>query len=154
MSHFLCAVAVPPSTPGERPSVFHSFCKVQPWTLIRVYTDTTLHMHVASVVCRWCASIRHATSLYAITYYPTVAAAFMLFGPSSLQVGSGYSLTELRSLGLKLKPHWKPFDTKRPPDCIILAPGFKASPLTVCPFVAMDKMSHSMYKHNTFHFWF
>jgi len=45
-----------------------------------------------------------------------------------LQVGSGYSLAELRDLGLKLKPYWKPFDTKRPPDCILLAPGFKEKP--------------------------
>lgn len=28
VSHFMCAVAVPPNTPGERPSLFHSFCKV------------------------------------------------------------------------------------------------------------------------------
>lgn len=41
------------------------------------------------------------------------------------QVGSGYSLEELRDLGMKLKPHWKPFNTKRPPDCVLLAPGFK-----------------------------
>jgi len=27
MSHFLCAVAVP-ATDGERPAVFHSFCRV------------------------------------------------------------------------------------------------------------------------------
>ena len=76
--------------------------------------------------------------------YPTIAAASVVLEPSLLQVGSGYSLAELRSLGLKLKPHWKLFDTKRPPDCIILAPGFKASP-SICPFVAMDKMFHSTY---------
>ena len=27
MSHFLCAVAVPPAS-GDKPSVFHSFCRV------------------------------------------------------------------------------------------------------------------------------
>lgn len=29
ISHFMCAVAVPPVVPGEHPKVFHSFCKVQ-----------------------------------------------------------------------------------------------------------------------------
>ena len=28
ISHFMCGVAVPPETPGERPKIFHSFCKV------------------------------------------------------------------------------------------------------------------------------
>ena len=28
MSHFLCGVAAPPSSPGEKPSKFYSFCKV------------------------------------------------------------------------------------------------------------------------------
>lgn len=28
ISHFMCAVAVSSSTPGEHPKVFHSFCKV------------------------------------------------------------------------------------------------------------------------------
>lgn len=28
ISHFLCGVAIPPETPGERPRLFHSFCKV------------------------------------------------------------------------------------------------------------------------------
>ena len=26
---------------------------------------------------------------------------------------------------MKLKPHWKRFNTKNPPDCVLLAPGFK-----------------------------
>ena len=47
---------------------------------------------------------------------------------TSLQVGSGYTMGELRELGHKLKPHWKKFDTKWPPDCIIIAPGFRVSP--------------------------
>ena len=29
ISHFMCAVAVPPVVPGEHPKVFHSFCKVR-----------------------------------------------------------------------------------------------------------------------------
>ena len=28
VSHFLCAVAVPPEIPGDKPRLFHSFCKV------------------------------------------------------------------------------------------------------------------------------
>ena len=28
MSHFLCGVAVPPSSPSEKPTKFYSFCKV------------------------------------------------------------------------------------------------------------------------------
>lgn len=29
MSHFLCALAVPPEDPDDKPSVFHSFCRVR-----------------------------------------------------------------------------------------------------------------------------
>ena len=29
-SHFLCAVAVPPTSDDEHPTTFHSFCKVSP----------------------------------------------------------------------------------------------------------------------------
>lgn len=28
VSHFMCAVAVPPEIPGDKPRIFHSFCKV------------------------------------------------------------------------------------------------------------------------------
>lgn len=42
-----------------------------------------------------------------------------------LQVGSGYSLAELKDLGMKLKPYWKCFNTKSPPESVLLAPGFK-----------------------------
>ena len=28
LTHFLCAVAVPPKEEGDKPEVFHSFCKV------------------------------------------------------------------------------------------------------------------------------
>ena len=28
VSHFMCAVAVAPEIPGDKPSLFHSFCKV------------------------------------------------------------------------------------------------------------------------------
>lgn len=41
------------------------------------------------------------------------------------QVGSGYSMAELKDLGLKLKPFWKKFDVKHPPECVLLAKGFK-----------------------------
>eukprot|EP00731_Ephydatia_muelleri_P033439 Em0029g45a len=70
ISHFMCGVAVPPENPGDRPSVFHSFCKV----------------------------------------------------------GSGYTMVELRALGQKLKPHWRQFDTRNPPSCVLLANGFKEKP--------------------------
>ena len=49
----------------------------------------------------------------------------MTFTYVCIQVGSGYTLAELKDLGQKLKPHWKSFNTKRPPDCVLLAPGFK-----------------------------
>ncbi|CAI8009872.1 DNA ligase 4 [Geodia barretti] len=70
VSHFLCGVAVPPGMPGDKPSIFQSFCKV----------------------------------------------------------GSGYTLTELRDLGLKLKPHWQKFDGKRVPDCLALPAGSREKP--------------------------
>ncbi|XP_031573134.1 DNA ligase 4-like [Actinia tenebrosa] len=70
ISHFLCAVAVPPDQKGQHPSQFYSFCKV----------------------------------------------------------GTGYTLDELRELGNKLKPHWQPFKTNKPPQNIALAPGFKEKP--------------------------
>lgn len=41
------------------------------------------------------------------------------------QVGSGYTMSELKDLGLKLKPFWKKFDVKRPPESVLLAKGFK-----------------------------
>ncbi|XP_041359150.1 DNA ligase 4-like [Gigantopelta aegis] len=69
MSHFLCAVAVPPED-GEKPSVFHSFCKV----------------------------------------------------------GSGYTKKQLSEFNLKLAEHWKVFDKKNPPSCVVLASGFKEKP--------------------------
>ena len=34
-------------------------------------------------------------------------------------------MNELRELGHKLKPYWRKFDTKRPPESVILVPGFK-----------------------------
>jgi len=40
-------------------------------------------------------------------------------------VGSGYTINELKDLGVKLKPHWKKFDEKRPPTTVLLPPGFK-----------------------------
>ena len=45
-----------------------------------------------------------------------------------LQVGSGYTLAELRDLGLKLKPYWQKFDTRRPPECLLLPPGHSERP--------------------------
>ena len=45
----------------------------------------------------------------------------------STKVGSGYTMNELHELDQLLRPHWKPFDTKNPPESIILAPGFKVS---------------------------
>ena len=41
------------------------------------------------------------------------------------QVGSGYTMSELKDLGLKLKPFWRKFDVKRPPESVLLAKGFK-----------------------------
>ncbi|XP_073251496.1 DNA ligase 4-like [Porites lutea] len=70
ISHFMCAVAVPPVVPGEHPKVFHSFCKV----------------------------------------------------------GSGYTMNELHELGQMLHANWKPFDTKNPPESIVLATGYKEKP--------------------------
>ncbi|XP_015777194.1 PREDICTED: DNA ligase 4-like [Acropora digitifera] len=70
ISHFMCAVAVSSSIPGQHPSVFHSFCKV----------------------------------------------------------GTGYTMNELHELDQLLHPHWRPFDTKRPPETVILAPGYKEKP--------------------------
>ena len=34
-------------------------------------------------------------------------------------------MSELRELGHKLKPYWQKFDTKHPPESILLAPGYK-----------------------------
>ncbi|KAK2560071.1 DNA ligase 4 [Acropora cervicornis] len=70
ISHFMCALAVSSSIPGQHPSVFHSFCKV----------------------------------------------------------GTGYTTNELHELDQLLHPHWRPFDTKRPPETVILAPGYKEKP--------------------------
>lgn len=56
-----------------------------------------------------------------------------------MKVGSGYTLAELKDLGMKLKPHWKPFNTKRPPDCVLLAPGFKVDQFII-------PLSHSVVK--------
>ncbi|KAK3736164.1 hypothetical protein QZH41_015551 [Actinostola sp. cb2023] len=67
VSHFMCAVAVPPDHRGQHPTQFYSFCKV----------------------------------------------------------GTGYTINELRELGQKLKPHWQPFKTNKPPKNITLASGFK-----------------------------
>ena len=34
-------------------------------------------------------------------------------------------MNELHELDQLLHPHWRPFDTKRPPETVILAPGYK-----------------------------
>lgn len=47
---------------------------------------------------------------------------------SFCKVGSGYTINELRELDQQLRPHWNAFDTKKPPESIILAPGFKEKP--------------------------
>ncbi|PFX16725.1 DNA ligase 4 [Stylophora pistillata] len=47
---------------------------------------------------------------------------------SFCKVGSGYTMNELRELDQQLRPHWNAFDTKKPPEHIILAPGFKEKP--------------------------
>ncbi|XP_065834565.1 DNA ligase 4-like [Oscarella lobularis] len=47
---------------------------------------------------------------------------------SFCKVGTGYTIEELKQLGRKLEPYWKPFDTNRPPSSVILAPGFKEKP--------------------------
>ena len=36
ISHFMCAVAVPPRVPGEKPMAFHSFCKVRICVIISI----------------------------------------------------------------------------------------------------------------------
>lgn len=41
------------------------------------------------------------------------------------QVGSGYTMNELHELDQQLRPHWQAFDTKKPPESVILAPGYK-----------------------------
>ena len=41
------------------------------------------------------------------------------------QVGSGYSLKELKALGDTLNPHWRKFDANRLPENIMLTPGLK-----------------------------
>ena len=33
ISHFMCGVAIPPETAGERPKIFHSFCKVSKFAM-------------------------------------------------------------------------------------------------------------------------
>ena len=48
MSHFLCAVAVPPET-GGKPSRFHSFCKVLFMGCVRVRTGAGTHVCCACV---------------------------------------------------------------------------------------------------------
>jgi DNA ligase-4 len=65
VSHFLCGVATPPDNPRDRPSVFHTFCKV----------------------------------------------------------GSGYTMSELRTLNQKLHGQWRPYDPKNPPPSIVVAQG-------------------------------
>jgi len=37
-------------------------------------------------------------------------------------------MNELHELDQLLRPHWKPFDTKNPPQSVILAPGYKEKP--------------------------
>lgn len=41
MSHFLCAVSVPPSN-GDKPELFYSFCKVCEWILPKRYVLTCI----------------------------------------------------------------------------------------------------------------
>ncbi|XP_064626451.1 DNA ligase 4-like [Lineus longissimus] len=53
--------------------------------------------------------------------HPTVFQSFC-------KVGSGYSKKELFEFNRKLASHWKPFDKKNPPRCIVLASGFKEKP--------------------------
>ncbi|CAH1249356.1 LIG4 [Branchiostoma lanceolatum] len=47
ISHFLCAVAVQPNTPGEKPALFHTFCRVgSGYTLKELYQmGQRLHPH-------------------------------------------------------------------------------------------------------------
>ena len=46
ISHFLCAIAVPPEHAGARPSVFHSFCRVSDQML---FQTTCLQTRVCNV---------------------------------------------------------------------------------------------------------
>ena len=41
------------------------------------------------------------------------------------QVGSGYTMDELRQLGRQLQPYWKVYNPKKPPECLVLAAGHK-----------------------------
>ena len=61
---------------------------------------------------------------------------------TDFQVGSGYTMSELKDLGQKLKPFWKKFDTKRPPESIVLASGFKVGDIghSMHNYAAMLKM--------------
>ncbi|ESP05690.1 hypothetical protein LOTGIDRAFT_181463 [Lottia gigantea] len=47
---------------------------------------------------------------------------------SFCKVGSGYSKKELSDFNKKLADHWQVFDKRNPPDCLILAAGFKEKP--------------------------
>jgi len=42
-----------------------------------------------------------------------------------IQVGSGYTMNELRELGRQLQPYWKVYNPKKPPECLLLAAGHK-----------------------------
>ena len=45
-----------------------------------------------------------------------------------LQVGSGYTKKQLAEFNQRLAEHWRPFDKRQPPHCILLASGFKEKP--------------------------
>ena len=45
ISHFMCGVAVPPEMPGERPKIFHSFCKVSIIIIIVMYMYVYMYMY-------------------------------------------------------------------------------------------------------------
>ncbi|XP_068735127.1 DNA ligase 4-like [Montipora capricornis] len=47
---------------------------------------------------------------------------------SFCKVGTGYTMNELNELHQLLHPYWRPFDTKKPPDSVILASGYKEKP--------------------------
>ncbi len=41
------------------------------------------------------------------------------------KVGSGYSINELKELCRQLHPHWRKFDTNKPPSIIEFPRGYK-----------------------------
>ncbi|XP_076463012.1 LOW QUALITY PROTEIN: DNA ligase 4-like [Babylonia areolata] len=47
---------------------------------------------------------------------------------SFCKVGSGYSKKQLAEFNQRLADHWQPFDKRNPPQCLILAPGFRERP--------------------------